>query len=306
MIKRIARALVDRLPYVGRAFRQRDELRAVVNRLWVEPGHYYSPITSIDEVRGAHRSLFAEPPSAVAAVELREAEQLALLGELMPYMAEHPFSTQPQSVTRYGFENQQFNRTDALCLYGMLRHLRPKRYVEVGSGYSSSVVLDTMERHPDVEIACTLIEPYPQRLRSLLRPGDEGRFTLLECRLQDVDDAVFEQLDAGDVLFIDSTHVAKTGSDVNDVFFRILPRLRSGVIVHLHDVHYPFEYPEEWVYQGRSWNETYMLHAFLQYNRAFEILLFASYLQRRHGERLVPLLPPEPADRAGSFWMRKA
>src|SRR5690606_8620162 len=94
--------------------------------------------------------------------------------------------------------------------------------------------------------------------------------------------AVFEELNAGDMLFIDSTHVAKTGSDVNYILFEILPRLKSGVLIHFHDIFYPFEYPRDWVFNGRNWNEVYFLKAFLMYNTTFEIKLFSHYLHKHH------------------------
>jgi hypothetical protein len=113
--------------------------------------------------------------------------------------------------------------------------------------------------------------------------------------LQDVPLSTFQLLDSGDVLFVDSTHVAKLGSDVNRILFEILPALASGVVVHFHDVFYPFEYPKNWVREGRGWNETYVLRAFLEYNEAFEILLWGHML-RTLGHY---------AGTGGSIWLRK-
>ena len=128
---------------------------------------------------------------------------------------------------------------------------------------------------------------------------------MLERNVQDLPLEIFGQLACGDVLFIDSSHVAKTGSDVNDLFFRILPQLASGVWIHLHDVHYPFEYPEQWVYEGRSWNESYLLRAFLQYNTRFRVELFNSYLSVHHPERWEVAMPPAARTAGGSIWLRK-
>jgi hypothetical protein len=85
--------------------------------------------------------------------------------------------------------------------------------------------------------------------------------------------------------------VSKTHSDVNYIFFEVLPRLRSGVYVHFHDIFYPFEYPKEWVYQGRAWNEAYILRAFLQHNDRFELLFFNSFLERFHRDTIARNMP---------------
>ena len=113
---------------------------------------------------------------------------------------------------------------------------------------------------------------------SLLRSGDLDKHEVIPKVVQDVPLSRFDELRKNDILFIDSSHVSKTGSDVNYIFFEILPRLRSGVLIHVHDVPYPFEYGEDIVYEGRAWNEAYVLRAFLQFNRAFELLLYPSYL----------------------------
>jgi Methyltransferase domain len=158
--------------------------------------------------------------------------------------------------------------------------------IEIGSGYSSVALLDVNQRHLDNAIACTFVEPYPELLESLLRPGDRERIRIHPHPVQDVGREVVAPLRAGDVLVVDSTHVLKTGSDVNTILFEILPALASGVYIHFHDVFYPFEYPREWVYQERAWNEVYARRAFLQYNDAFEIVYFNHFFALFHAERL--------------------
>jgi hypothetical protein len=111
-------------------------------------------------------------------------------------------------------------------------------------------------------------------------------------------------LKANDILFIDSTHVSKTNSDVNYLFFEILPRLQTGVLVHIHDIFFPFDYPREWILEGRSWNEAYLLRAFLQYNPRFEIVLFNDYLQTLHWDSFARLLPRFSKDGGGSVWLQ--
>lgn len=206
---------------------------------------------------------------------------------------------------RFWYDNHSFGHGDALMLHLMLRHLRPARMVEVGSGFSSCVTLDTVERWLDWGTELTLIEPYPQQLRDLILPGDEARFTLREEGVQSVPLDVFRTLGAGDVLFIDSTHVSRAGSDVNHEIFEVLPALQSGVYVHLHDIFYPFEYPPTWVEEGRGWTEAYVLHAFLQYNEAFEIVLWNHMLRAKEWERMARDFPVWTVNTGGSIWLRK-
>jgi len=117
---------------------------------------------------------------------------------------------------------------------------------------------------------------------------------------------VFEQLDENDIFFLDSSHVSKTGSDVNYLIFEILPALKPGVLVHIHDILYPFEYPEEWVLkERRSWNESYLLRAFLQYNSAFEIVYWNNFVWHRMHEELGGLMPLCLENEGGSIWLRR-
>lgn len=274
-------------------------------KTWVPPGHFYSPIPNLDEVKRLEGRLWAEAPREVKGVDLNVKEQLKVLGELAKHYGELPFRDEKQPGTRYHYDNGLYSYCDAIFLYSMIRRLEPKRIVEVGSGYSSAVTLDVNELFFDGSISCTFIEPFPKVLNSLLKEEDRESATLIERNLQDVDVEVFGRLKKGDILFIDSTHVAKTGSDVNYIFSEILPRLNSGVYIHFHDIFYPFEYPREWVYEGRAWNELYMLRAFLQYNRSFRMVLFSTYLARFHRdvlERDMPLCLKNPG---GNIWLRK-
>jgi hypothetical protein len=122
----------------------------------------------------------------------------------------------------------------------------------VGCGYSSCMILDTNEFFFAGSIATTFIDPYPSRLLSLIKETDKARIRVVESRLQDVNLSEFEALRPNDILVIDSTHVSKTGSDVNRIVFDILPVLSSGVHVHFHDVFFPFEYSPKWVFEGRA------------------------------------------------------
>ncbi|MDR1562767.1 MAG: class I SAM-dependent methyltransferase, partial [Dysgonamonadaceae bacterium] len=116
---------------------------------------------------------------------------------------------------------------------------------------------------------------------------------------------VFTELKANDILFIDSTHVAKFNSDVNYVIHKILPILSDGVYIHFHDIFYPFEYPMEWLLEGRAWNEQYVLRAFLEYNMKFKIVLFNTYLETIFHEKLKNRFPLIFKNTGGSIWIKK-
>jgi hypothetical protein len=255
-------------------------------------------------VRAREEQIFTNP-DALAGIELREQEQLQLMTELSGYYAEQPFSRGMTPDLRYYLDNEMFGYGDAIALYAMLRHFRPRRFVEVGSGFTSALALDTNDLFLDGQLSCTFIEPYNERLRGLLRGSDSAKHVVVEQPVQSVDGAVFDSLESGDFLFIDSTHVSKIGSDVNTLFFDVLPRLPPGVIVHLHDIFYPFEYPKDWVYEGRAWNEAYMLRAFLMNNNSFRILLWNSYLGSKHRDRVGQLMPLWGEAPGASIWLER-
>lgn len=252
------------------------------NPYFVYPGHFYSPIPSIDEIKKNESSIFGEFPRNIIGLELQEAEQLRLLEKFVAYYDEMPFQAQRCEGLRFYYENPAYSYSDAIMLHCMIRHLKPKNIIEVGSGFSSCMTLDTNELFFDGAIKTTFIEPYPELLMSLVKDEDKGTIKIIPTSLQSVDLHLFDSLQENDILFIDSTHVSKTNSDVNRVFFEMLPRLASGVYVHFHDIFYPFEYPKEWVYEGRAWNEAYLLRAFLQYNSEFCIVLMNTFMEHFH------------------------
>lgn len=269
------------------------------------PGHFYSPIPSLDEVRANEERLFGVPPRSIAGINLNEEKQLELFEDFKEFYAQLPFSTSESEGLRYYYENDYFLYADAIFLFCMLRKMKPKRIIEVGSGFSSCVTLDTNELFFDDSIETTFIEPFPKRLLSLIKEDDQNRIRLIEKKLQDVPLELFESLSCGDFLFIDSTHVSKIGSDVNFIFFDILPALRSGVFIHFHDIFYPFEYPKVWVYEGEVWNEAYLLRAFLQYNEDFEIVFYNTFLAHFHEKLIEREMPLCTRNTGGSLWIRK-
>lgn len=272
--------------------------------LYVPPGHFYSPVVNphkvVDYV-AARRSA-----KRTAGVEIHLDRQIAFWSELKPYFGDVPFGPNPTADCRYGLENPHFSYADGLVLQAILRRFRPQRLIEVGSGYSSACALDTIEHFLSWRTQCTFVEPYPELLKSLLKPGDEDRIRIVPVPLQEASLDVFAQLADGDILFVDSTHVVKTGSDVCHGLFEILPSLARGVIVHFHDVFYPFEYPDRWIFRdNRSWNELYALRAFLMYNSEFEILFFSDFFIQHCLDLVERDLPMFLRNGGGSLWLRR-
>jgi DNA replicative helicase MCM subunit Mcm2 (Cdc46/Mcm family) len=216
---------------------------------------------------------------------------MELLDEFGQFYKELPFADNKQDGLRYYYNNDMYGCSDAICLYCMLRYLKPEKIIEIGSGFSSAVTLDTNELFLRNAIKCTFIEPYPERLLSLLKENDKKCVKIFEKRLQEIPLELFKELSENDILFIDSTHVSKFDSDVNYILSTILPVLAEGVYIHFHDIFSPFEYPGSWLLAGRAWNEAYMLRAFLEYNNSFKIALFNTYLQTLYKEELLHRFP---------------
>jgi hypothetical protein len=311
------KAQLAKLPGISTLLAQRDGAVAEIETLKAQleaerskqglfpAGHFYSPIPSADEIRRDAPVIFADHPRVLPGIALDDAGQLALLRSFIAYYDEMSFTASPQDGLRYFYDNDAYSYCDAILLHCMIRHLEPKRIIEVGSGYSSCMTLDTNDLHFDGGIETTFIEPYPELLEGLLGEGDRDHVRIIPSRLQDVDVSEFDRLEAGDIFFVDSTHVSKVGSDVNRIVFEILPRLAPGVHVHVHDIFHPFEYPRAWIEEGRAWNEIYLLRAFLQYNSAFEIVLMNTYMEEFHADFFSEHMPLCLENPGGSIWLRR-
>lgn len=270
-------------------------------------GHFYSLYPNLDEIIGKSEILFNNNKK-VLDIDLNEKEQLIFLHQMIDLYNSIPkwedisveLGTTP---LRYRLKNSALSAGDAIGLHCMLRLLKPKRIIEVGSGFSSAVTLDTNEFYLKNQIQLTFIEPYPKTLKAILKETDQVE--LIQNRLQDVSFKVFEKLESGDILFIDSTHVSKIDSDVNYLFFEILPRIKKGVYIHLHDIFYPFEYPKQWIVDGRVWNELYLLRAFLQNNSNFSIVFFHNMLEQKYSDIFMNNWPLKNDIHGGSIWLRK-
>ena len=292
---------------------ERDELRercslleALLSNTGYPPGHFYSPVVDVQDPHaiGAVRGRIAAPlPAGVTLNVEQMKERMARLAALH---RQFPFPRHREAGFRFYFDNPFFGCHDASILFSMLLEFRPRRVVEVGCGHSSCLFLDTSERFLDHKLDLTFIDPSLGERGDIF--GDQGAADarLISLPVQNVPLDVFSRLAENDILFIDSSHVAKTGSDVNHLFFQILPILKPGVLIHVHDILYPFEYLEEWVLRDkRSWNEAYFLQAFLQYNAAFEILYWNNFTSHKMREDLACLMPLCLENEGGSIWLRR-
>ena len=266
--------------------------------------HYYSPIPLISQVRRDEERIFDHRERSLRGIDLNVDGQLRLLEAISNFYSELPFSEKKSLNLRYHLDNKYYPYMDGILYYGLLRHLKPKRIIEIGSGYSSAACLDVSERFFGTSIRCTFVEPDPVRLDQLLTSDDWRVTEVRKCMVQDVPLDEFRGLEPNDILFVDSSHVSKVGSDVNHILFEILPRLRTGVFVHFHDIFYPFEYPKSWIYRGVAWNEAYLLRAFLQNNSDYQIAIWSDFLARFHADAVQTAMPLCKKN-SGSFWLCK-
>lgn len=303
-----ARDWLGRLPGLGAAFRSlrllTDAARSPFLR-YAPPGHYYSCIPDMKDVLARADVLFRRDVKACPGVDLREREQIQLLDCMAGYYEEQPFREDRTTGSRYYYPNGFFGIGDAIVLYALFRHFRPQRVIEIGSGFSSAAMLDTSERFLGGSVEFTFIEPHADRLLDLLRPEDRATQTIIRHPVQEVPLDVFRALEGGDVLFIDSSHVLKIGSDVQHIIFNVLPAINPGVLIHFHDVHWPFEYRRETVLKGKTWNEAYAVRAFLQFNHSYEILYFSPFMAEFHADRVRAALPLAVRDPGVSLWIRR-
>jgi hypothetical protein len=266
----------------------------------VTPVHFYQPIP---DTQSLPETLW-DRPSKLVGIDMNDTIQLDLLRNQFPKFR-HEYDRFPAEPTgepgRFHFNNGLFDGTDALVAYCMIRHFQPRLIIEVGSGFSSLVAAEAIARNKNSALIC--IEPFPL---DFLRQGFPGLHSLIEKSVEDIGLEFFSQLESGDILFIDSSHTVKIGGDVNYLFLEVLPRLKPGVIVHVHDIFLPFDYRRDWVMDElRFWTEQYLLQAFLSFNSEFEVLMANAYLAHRWMEELKATFTNSPWWGGGSFWMRR-
>ena len=272
---------------------------------------YYSPLPSVVRLRANLERW--NRPSSLHGVQYDLAGMKTALAELLDcYLNE--FLTYPpySEVCKLGF-GPGYTALDALTLYMMIRKIKPRRYIEVGSGVSSyycslAARRNASEGHP-LEMTC--IEPYPyEKLTSI--PG----IHVLPKKVEDVDPALFQQLQENDVLFIDSSHILRIDGDVSFLFLEVLPALNPGVVAHVHDIPFPYNFPYPpnlWIFEKEwpvFWNEVMVLQAFLAFNNQFKICLstpLIRYFDEEFLKRRIPIYESleQNANAFSSIWLRR-
>ena len=258
--------------------------------------HYESPYLSINEIDGIQDENIGS--DVLIGVDLNFINQNHFKEIICnKYNLYNQFLNIPYH--RYSIENAWFNKEDALVLMTMMLEFKPKKIIEIGSGFSTCVMLDVNEYCLNNETEITSIEPYPERLLSKIRINEKN-YQLNVNSVQQCDISIFEKLEKNDILFIDSSHVAKSGGDILYEYFKIIPMLQSGVIIRIHDIFFPFTYPKKWLYEGRCYNEAYILHGFLMNNNEYEIIYFNNFMHSNLVESI-----GESFESGGSIWIRK-
>lgn len=270
----------------------------------VVPGHFYSPIVDLNSKKKEERMNLKDIEDSGINLNIDYQYSLLFSSSFQEIYKKLPFPDTQSFSFRYFYRNPAFSYSDAICLFFMLISQAPSKVIEVGSGYSSALMLDTFENFFEITPEILFIEPYPALLLSLMNQTEKN-CSILDQDLQEVPLDTFKTLKSNDILFIDSTHVAKAGSDVNYIFSKILPILNKGVIIHFHDIFYDFEYPASWINEGRNWNEIYILRSFLQYNHDYEILLFNSLVNSVYSDEIKAQYPLMSKNHGGGIWIQK-
>jgi len=272
-------------------------------------GHFYSPVVDPEELGARIAEIWPEYPAPLAGIDFDEQSHREILDQWFPeFISGYDYpELESETSSEYGFytQNSQFSWLDSRTLFVFLRKLRARQFIEVGSGFSSLLAADVNLRFLGGECQVSCIEPYP---RAFLKKGVPGITALIEKKAQQLDLEYFSRLNGGDILFIDSSHVSKTGSDVNYLVFEVLPRLKPGVLIHIHDIFLPHEYPKEWVLaENRSWNEQYLVRALLMYSSTFKVVFGCSYAFHKYPQAVISALNLESKAGfgGGSLWIRK-
>jgi len=286
------------LAQIARKLRENELLSALIVRgfralqrvgISITPSHFYWPVPDLAELE-------SHPwPHCAASVsfDLRLQAQLEFLQKITEqYGDEWLFADQPRGPSDFHYNNGFFEIVDAEVAYSFVRHYKPARIIEIGGGFSTRIMRAALQANLEqdgVRGGLTSIDPHSDRLPS---NGSSDLLTFVPKRVQDVDLELFGVLKRNDILFIDSSHVVRIGSDVVREYLEILPRLESGVVVHIHDIFLPWDYPREAVLHNLSfWSEQYLLQAFLSFNSSFEVLWASSAMQGYHSAALEEAFP---------------
>lgn len=273
----------------------------------IRPAHFYEPIPDYRLLDMERLSARRDPRG----VRIDLPAQLSYVDHLRhAYRAEIQELFENPGPCQVSFTNEYFSGLDAALYYSIARENKPATIVEIGAGYSTRIASSALKRNAvegrGGKLVC--IEPYPEERLTSIRLDVE----IITQRIEDLDIDQFAELNAGDILFIDSSHTVRVGGDVCREVLDILPILKPGVWVHIHDIFFPFDYPTDWILSRRlAFAEQYLVQAFLAFNPAFEVVLANHWLCADHCDEANKLLPRELAssfDRghsASSLWIKR-
>lgn len=267
--------------------------------LHLTPVHYYQPIPKLSDMNWDDIS----KPHKLHGIDLNDRDSLALIKKFKKFSKE--YNSIATSKTKFNheffFNNYAFDNVDALNYYNIIRHFQPRTIIEIGSGQSTKIAAMACLKNKNTKLIS--IEPYPQ---PILKKGFPGLNKLIVKKVEEIDIKLFTSLKKNDILFIDSSHVLNTGGDVAYEFLQILPQLKKGVIIHIHDIFLPFEYPIPWIRdEKRFWTEQYILQALLTFSKAFKVLIANNYLCYKYKKQLREVYPKVPHISGGSMWIQK-
>ncbi|PJJ84082.1 class I SAM-dependent methyltransferase [Mucilaginibacter auburnensis] len=263
--------------------------------------HYYQPL--INPAKHLTQSLRKD--RNLPGIDFNVNEQLELLNSFNFVDELKGFPINKADELTYYYNNGFYESGDAEYLYNMIRHFKPRKLVEIGSGYSTLMAQNAFRKNQqeDTSLSYThiCIEPYEQPW--LEKTGVE----VIRKRVETIEQKFFEELAAGDILFIDSTHMIRPQGDVLFEYLEVLPILKPGVVVHIHDIFLPKDYPDQWILkEHRLWNEQYLLEAFLTFNNNYKILGAVNFLSHNYNSEFSvkhPIYSQQPGREPGAFWM---
>jgi hypothetical protein len=293
----------QRLRRVGRDLGVSRAIKSLVRKAGFDllGRHYYSPIPDVSALPATvwtrRSDLRAVRFDVAAALDFARRELSAYIAEYEP-----PRHSTGRPRDFY-LANEYYEGVDAEILYAMVRRFSPHRVIELGSGMSTLVIADAVTRGGG-GTRHSVYDPYPRRdLNDTL--GQVADLHYISAT--DVPLSVFDELSSGDFLFVDTSHTVKVGGEVNRIMLDVLPRLAPGVIVHIHDIYLPWEYPRDFLTERSFfWAEQYLLQAFLAFNAGFEVLLPVHALWRDFPADIAEIIPSaRTGARPSALWMRR-
>jgi hypothetical protein len=260
---------------------------------YIVPRHFYFPIPDTKDIKKYN----FDEEKFLEGIKFDDSKMISLLSKIKPYMQEY---------ASIHYNSGYASNGDGAILYGLIRYINPKFIIEVGSGYSSVIMIAALEKNMSKGVIHS-IEPYPKKvLLDLVDKSNKIKLTIK--KVEDIDIALFKSLTDGDILFIDTSHVLKTANDVHYLYLTVLPQLPVGVIVHIHDIRLPQDYPRSWVFDSKKiWHEQYLLQMFLTFNENYQVLFASNYIYCKEPELMSKSLIGLSVDKGwpGSFWIKR-